>query len=128
DLESEPQAEQLRTEVGKLTEGAQLRLQEALPAPEHAWVAGQGGRFITELMVPLVLRTGRAVPDASAAHATSLATYTPADRLRLPGSDWLFAKLYCPPGFENDLLTGPVAELCEEILATAAADSWFFIR
>ena len=127
DLESEPQAEQLRAEVRKLSEGAQLRVQEALPAPEHAWVSGPGGRFITELMVPLILRTRRDFTDAAAARTTSLATYTPADRLRLPGSDWLFAKLYCPRNFENELLTGPVAELCEEIFATAAA-SWFFIR
>jgi thiopeptide-type bacteriocin biosynthesis protein len=128
DLESEPQAEQLRAEVRKLAEGAQLRLQEALPAPEHAWVSGPGGRFIAELMVPLVLRTGRAVSDAAAARAGNVATYTPADRLRLPGGEWLFVKLYCPRAFENELLTGAVAELCEEALATGAADGWFFIR
>ncbi|HMD61379.1 MAG TPA: lantibiotic dehydratase, partial [Opitutaceae bacterium] len=126
DLESESQAEELRAEIRKLTEGAQLRLQEALPAPEHAWVTGPGGRFITELMVPLVLRVGRA--DATAAGTSNLPTYTPADRLRVPGSEWLFAKLYCPRVFENELLTGPVAERCEEALATGAAASWFYIR
>jgi thiopeptide-type bacteriocin biosynthesis protein len=128
DLESEPQSEQLRAEVRKLPKGAQLRLQEALPAPEQAWVSGPGGRFITELMVPLVLRTGRTVSNAAAARASNMATYTPADRLRLPGSEWLFAKLYCPRAFENELLSGAVAELCEDALATGAADSWFFIR
>jgi lantibiotic biosynthesis protein len=127
DLDSEPQAEQLRSEVRKLAEGAQLLLQEALPAPEHAWVNGPGGRFITELMVPLVLRTGRAVTEAAAAR-TKVAPYTAADRLRLPGSEWLFAKLYCPRVFENELLTGPVAEFCEEVLASGAASDWFFIR
>jgi hypothetical protein len=93
DLEIEPQAEQLRAEVRKLAEGAQLRLQEALPAPEHAWVNGPGGRFITELMIPLVLRTGRAFAGAAAAR-TKVVAYAAADRLRLPGSEWLFAKLY----------------------------------
>jgi thiopeptide-type bacteriocin biosynthesis protein len=128
DLESEPEAEQLRAEVRKLTEGTQLRLQEALPAPEHAWVNGPGGRFFTELMVPLVLRTGRASSGAAATRTTSLAAYTPVDRLRLPGSEWLFAKLYCPRDFENELLTGPIAELCEDALTMSAASSWFFIR
>ncbi len=33
-----------------------------------------------------------------------------------------------PRVFENELLTGPVAELCEEALATGEAASWFFIR
>jgi thiopeptide-type bacteriocin biosynthesis protein len=128
DLESEQQAEELRVEVKKLAEGAQMRLQEALPAPEHAWVSGPGGRFITELMVPLVLRTGRALPDATATRAGNVPTYTPADRLRLPGSEWLFVKLYCPRVYEDELLTGPVADLFEEALAAGAADGWFFIR
>jgi thiopeptide-type bacteriocin biosynthesis protein len=127
DLESEPQAEQLRAEVRKLTEGTQLRLQEALPAPEQAWATGPGGHFITELMVPLVLRTGRASSDAGAVRIKP-PVYTAADRLRPPGSEWLLAKLYCPRVFENELLTGPVAEFCEEALATGAADDWFFIR
>ena len=127
DLENEPQVEQLRAEIRKIAEGTQLRLQEALPAPEHAWVSGPGGYFITELMVPLVLRTGRIASDAAAVRANP-ATYTAADRLRLPGSEWLFVKLYCPRAFENELLTGPIAELCEEALAMSAASSWFFIR
>jgi lantibiotic biosynthesis protein len=80
------------------------------------------------LMVPLVLRTGRTLSDAPPAHPVSPAPYAPADRLRPPGSEWLFAKLYCPRAFENELLTGPVAELCEEVLASGVAGSWFFIR
>jgi thiopeptide-type bacteriocin biosynthesis protein len=127
DLESEPQVEELRAEIRRLAEGAQLRLQEALPAAEHAWVSGPGGRFITELMVPLVRRTSRVAPDAAAVRANP-ATYTAADRLRLPGSEWLFVKLYCPRALENELLTGPIAELSEEALAMSAASSWFFIR
>jgi thiopeptide-type bacteriocin biosynthesis protein len=53
---------------------------------------------------------------------------TVADRIRPPGSDWLFAKLYCPRTFEDDLLTGPVAELCQQALAMGIAEDWFFIR
>jgi lantibiotic biosynthesis protein len=44
------------------------------------------------------------------------------------GSDWLFAKLYCPRTFEDDLLIGPVAEICQHALVTGLADDWFFIR
>jgi len=128
DLDDEAQADQLRAEIRRLAEGAQLLLQEALPAPEHAWVGGPGGHFITELMVPLVLRPDRSSPHAATSPARPRPSLTPADRLRPPGSDWLFAKLYCPRAFEDDLLTGPVAELCREALATGAADDWFFIR
>jgi thiopeptide-type bacteriocin biosynthesis protein len=128
DLDDEAQADQLRAEIGHLSEDAQLLLQEALPAPEHAWVGGPGGRFITELMIPLVLQTERGSPEAAISPPRPPPSLTVADRIRPPGSDWLFAKLYCPRAFEDDLLTGPVAELCEQALTTGAAEDWFFIR
>jgi len=128
DLDDEAQADQLRAEIRRLTEGAQLLLQEALPAPEHAWVDGPGGRFITELMVPLVLRADPGSSDVATSRPRSLAGGATTDRLRPPGSDWLFAKLYCPRAFEDNLLTGPVAELCQTALAMGAADDWFFLR
>jgi thiopeptide-type bacteriocin biosynthesis protein len=128
DLDDEAQADQLRAEIRRLTEGAQLLLQEALPAPEHAWVGGPGGRFITELMVPLLLRANHASSDVATFRPHSPTSGAATDRLRPPGSDWLFAKLYCPRAFEDDLLTGPVAQLCQTALAMGAADDWFFIR
>ncbi|MCW3474785.1 lantibiotic dehydratase [Limobrevibacterium gyesilva] len=127
DLDNPAQAEELRAELRGLADGAQLLLQEALPAPNHAWVGGPGGRFVTELVVPLVLRPDRGASDAAASRPRCAAA-TPADRLRPPGSAWLFAKLYCARAFEDDLLTGPVAELCQQALAMGAADDWFFIR
>ena len=128
DLDDEAQADQLRAEIRRLSEDAQLLLQEALPAPEHAWVDGPGGHFITELMIPLVLQPERGTPEAAIPPPRPLPSLTAADRIRPPGSDWLFAKLYCPRAFEDDILTGPVAELCQQALAMGAAEDWFFIR
>ena len=126
DLDDKAQADQLRVEIRRLGEDAQLLLQEALPAPEHAWVGGSGGHFVTELMVPLVLRPERDAPAAAPPRSRPL--LTTADRIRPPGSDWLFTKLYGPRTFEDDLLIGPVAELCQQAVAMGAADDWFFIR
>src|SRR5262249_23518238 len=53
---------------------------------------------------------------------------SPSSRLRLPGSDWLFAKLYCPNTFADDLITGPMSALCEYARSSGLADEWFFIR
>jgi thiopeptide-type bacteriocin biosynthesis protein len=128
DLDDEAQADQLRGEIRRLAEGAQLLLQEALPAPEHAWVGGPGGHFITELMVPLVLQPDRGSRDAAASPPRPHPSLTAADRMRPPGSDWLFTKLYCARAFEDDLLIGPVAELCQQALAMGAANDWFFLR
>jgi thiopeptide-type bacteriocin biosynthesis protein len=128
DLDSESQAEQLRIEVRQLAENAQLLLQEALPAPEHAWVAGPEGRFITELMVPLVRQIDQSPTDTGLPAPRLHTTHAVADRLRPPGSDWLFIKLYCPRDLHDDLLTGPIAELSQDVLAMGVADDWFFLR
>lgn len=128
DLDSETHAEVLQAEIRRLADGGHLLLQEALPSPHDAWADGPGGHFITELVVPLALRSD----EASAAPAKSRprpdAVVASAERLCPPGSDWLFAKLYGPRAFEDDLLTGPVLQLCQQAIAAGAAESWFFIR
>ena len=113
-------------ELAKAEEPDQVVIEEALPGPDGAWMPGPDGRFITEIVVPLVLRppgvTGSSARPAPARLPTTR------DRIRAPGSDWLFAKLYSPPALHDDLLTGPVSELCEQALAADTADDWFFIR
>jgi thiopeptide-type bacteriocin biosynthesis protein len=128
DLDNEAQAEELLTEVRKLKEDGQLLLQEPLPAPDQAWLAGPGGHFVTELVVPLVLHIGDDSTSPRAAQRSPAVAISASDRLRPPGSDWLFAKFYGPSTFEDDLLRGPVAKFCHQALASSAADDWFFIR
>jgi thiopeptide-type bacteriocin biosynthesis protein len=128
DLDNEAHVEELRVEIRRVTSGGQLLLQEALPGPQDAWSSGPGGHFITELVVPLVLRPDVASAAAAKSQRHPNALAETAERIRLPGSDWLFAKLYGPRAFEDDLLTGPVPELCQQAMATGSAQSWFFIR
>jgi thiopeptide-type bacteriocin biosynthesis protein len=64
---------------------------------------------------PAVATAGEAAPPAG-------------DVAKLPGSEWLFAKLYVPPDRENELLAGPVRELCELAVLGGAAHDWFFLR
>ena len=66
DLNDAAQVAELRSEVRRLREGGHVTLQEALPSPDQAWATGPGGHFVTELMVPLVLRKPRRrIPDPS---------------------------------------------------------------
>ena len=128
DLDSAAHAAELQAEIRRLADGGQLLLQEALPGPQDAWTKGPGGHFITELVVPLTLRPDEASTAARKSIPRPNAVVASAERLRPPGSDWLFAKLYGPRAFEDDLLTGPVLELCKQAIAAGAAESWFFIR
>src|SRR5215213_5313194 len=95
DLDDPAQAGQLRDELGA---GRPLRLHEAVPGPDDAWLPGPGGRFLAELVVPLVL----SAPPGARPGPNGLAASVPAwpagrhERLRPPGGEWLYLKLYGP--------------------------------
>ncbi|WP_327250123.1 lantibiotic dehydratase [Streptomyces sp. NBC_01320] len=128
DLENAAQIEELRVEIRRLPPGSYLLLQEALPAPHQAWTEGPGGRYVLELMVPLSLRrttTGN-VTAVTPPTPRPLAAVT--SRLRPPGSEWLFTKLYCPRAFEKDLIAGPMPDFCQWVRSNGSAQDWFFVR
>lgn len=132
DLDESSDLAQLHREA-RQRPAADLILQEALPDVGDAWLPGPGGRYLSEIVVPLVLR-----PTSSPDRVTGLPTVTapaPArmavavrDRVRPPGSDWLFAKFYLPADRITDLLTGPVADLCAMAENSGLAQRWFFLR
>lgn len=143
DLENIQQIEELRDELGGRHIEPAVILQEALPGPEHTWVQGPGGRFVTEFSIPLILR-GAPSPSASVADvpapdarddggptittSAAVGRISPAHRLRPPGSDWLFLKLYSPHTIEDDLIVGPVRSIVTEALAQGWAKDWHFLR
>lgn len=146
DLDDDNQANELRTELQNLQDGQYIVLQEVLPTFDQLWTRGADGRYVTEFVVSLVLRGGsggavtRAEVPAEAVAPTGPVTHprsatvgpsmhvSPSNRLRPPGSDWLFMKIYCPRSFEDDLIAGPVRTFSENALAAGLTDEWFFIR
>jgi thiopeptide-type bacteriocin biosynthesis protein len=129
DLTAPAQAGQLRDELRRMRAGDLVVLQEPLPGPEHAWLEGPGGRYLPELIVSLIQQDppARAAPNP-AGHRTASAHVRREDRLRMPGSDWLFAKLYGPVGDQDELLAGPVRTFAEFATASGLAEEWFFVR
>jgi thiopeptide-type bacteriocin biosynthesis protein len=103
-------------------------LHEALPGIEDAWLQGPGGGHMVELVVPFVRRATVAQEDGGRPRRVVPAEVTAAQRLRPPGSDWLYTKLYCAPAAQDDLLAGPLRELAEFSVGAGLADRWFFIR
>jgi class I lanthipeptide synthase len=139
DLESPGQADQLRGELRRLREGA-LVLHEALPGPEHAWLNGPSGHHLCELMVSLVQppvprpATGESRTPPRTRRPTlaqprpAAVSPQPGERLRPPGSDWLFVKLYGPRDGEDDLLAGPIRDFGQFVTRSGLAERWFFLR
>jgi thiopeptide-type bacteriocin biosynthesis protein len=145
DLDQEVEASELKAEIQKLAEGQSITVQEVLPALDDAWLRGEQGRYYSELVVSLVLRQSvpraretkaspAAAPDGSSPAepaepgAETAQKASPASRLSPPGSEWLFAKLYCPRNLENDVVPESMLRFAENAVAAELADSWFFIR
>jgi thiopeptide-type bacteriocin biosynthesis protein len=129
DLEDDAQGEVLREEICRLQDGGFIVLQEGLPAPDQVWAIGPGGHFVMEFMVPLVLKEAtRQTHKEPLQLNVSRHRVATEIRLRPPGSDWLFAKLYCPRTFEEDLIAGPMRMFCAFVRAADLAEEWFFIR
>jgi len=51
-----------------------------------------------------------------------------ATRLRVPGSDWLYLKLYGPTTSDDDVIAGPLRSFGEFAIGADLCDGWFFLR
>ncbi|MET0401850.1 MAG: lantibiotic dehydratase, partial [Cystobacter sp.] len=118
------------TLVQLIKDRPRVTLVEMFPRPEELCARGPEGRFLHELVVPF----GRTRPAPSAekpVQRTSKAVVPrpePGARSFLPGSEWLYAKLYTGAATADRLLTDVIAPIARSSLASGAADGWFFIR
>jgi len=138
DLRCAAHLEELRNELRRLRPEESFTIQEALPRPDEHWLRGPEGHYVTELVIPLGLRTdavsGTAAAnlairrDDLATHASINAASPAGTRLMAPGSEWLFAKLYCPRSAADDFIALEMRPFAEEILSAHLADEWFFVR
>ncbi|MFI9380017.1 lantibiotic dehydratase [Kutzneria sp. NPDC052558] len=118
DLDQPEHVAQLRAEA----KSAPLLLDEALPGADQAWLPGPDGHYVSELMVPLVLDTVAARPETRAVvRSNNRRNWT-------PGSDWLYAKLYHVPTYEEDLIALAFRDFAAEVCDGGLAEDWFFLR
>jgi thiopeptide-type bacteriocin biosynthesis protein len=118
-------------------------LAEMFPGPDELCAHGPEGRFVHELVVPFVralaqsfdsplpsppLR-GRGVGgEGVESSANAPGSPQPIARRFPPGSDWLYAKLYCGCVTADQLLRDVVRPVSQAALRSGAANGWFFIR
>lgn len=102
-------------------------LEELFPGPGELVGEGPEGRFVHELVVPFLAP----VPEEKAAAEIPAERAAPAagpERAFLPGSEWLYAKIYAGPAGVDQVLREAVEPLVRAALASGAAEGWFFIR
>ena len=127
DLENPDHIDVLRDELTKVPTGDSVVVQEGLPGPQHAWLPGPGGSHICELVVPLT-RHCHEKQEVRVDHSPKPGTATTATRLRPPGSDWLYIKLYCPTWRQDEVIAGPLRTFAEFATGARLSDGWFFVR
>jgi len=112
-LSVEALAKQIRTRPA-------AALVELLPAVDRLPAEGPEGRYTSHLVIPFV----REIPVR-----TSAATAFSSERARrfVPGSEWLYAKLFTGRA-TSDAVLDHVGRAVEATIAAGAADRWFFIR
>lgn len=88
-------------------------------------VRGDGRAYAHELVIPYVTS---AEPAADRPQSSRPAVGASASRLFVPGSPWLYAKLYCGEGAADWLLSDVVRPTVEELRQGRHIDRWFFIR
>jgi thiopeptide-type bacteriocin biosynthesis protein len=124
DLDDEAQVQDLLAE-GRRDANNDLIIHEGIPWIEDAWLSSADGAHLSELVIPFVRRV------AAQQATTGLAVAEPtnqSERLRPPGSEWLYFKLYCRESAQDDLLSLELLEFAEESIQTGSAESWFFLR
>ncbi|MFE2278096.1 lantibiotic dehydratase [Streptomyces sp. NPDC059454] len=112
DVTAHSHANEIRRALSRLRPGGSVVLQEAVPGLDDAWVSGPDGRHTVELVVSM---TRNASAPRSVPFRTAGARVTRADRLRPPGSDWTFVKLYGDRQEEESLLVGGIRELIRSL-------------
>lgn len=98
------------------------RLVELFPAPERLVLRGPEGGFANEIVL-MFTRDGAPAPAPRLEPATLTAR-----RLFPPGSEWLYAKLYCGEVTADRVLTEVIGPVVRDAIAAGEIDRWFFLR
>lgn len=100
-------------------------LKEFLFSPETALVKDHNEKNYTNELIAILQR--KEVPEVESPAAIQR-TDTTLTRSFVPGSDWLYYKLYCGSKTSDEILTDIVLPLTERLIHEGKIDSWFFIR
>ncbi|RBL92480.1 lantibiotic dehydratase [Chitinophaga flava] len=115
-----PYGQQLAVE--KLKKG-NIELLEYYFGPASGLVVGEEGAYTNEVIIP-VLNKSYVHQQVSPAPAVPERV----QRVFPPGSEWLYAKIYCGPKWMDKLLVRELLPLMTELREKGLIQQWFFLR
>jgi lantibiotic biosynthesis protein len=136
--------------LDSLSSRSDATLIEFFPTPDDLVATGPEGKFVHELVVPMVRiaetpaesasQGTRQDQEARSAKATTQNTESSDNasghgvsvqetrRYFAPGSEWLYFKIYCGTAAADRFLRHLIRPLTTELLSAGVIDRWFFIR
>lgn len=106
----------------------EAKLTELFPSPDRLIASGPEGSFVHELVIPYVRHAESAGLAVSAPQRPAATKISQSRRTFLPGSEWLYAKLYTGTATADRVLREVIRPVTAKALQSGAADRWFFIR
>lgn len=122
DLKTEPCRQILYAELMKRQT---VRVVEWLATPDRCWLSRKGQRYTSELVIPFRISLPSPLPQSSP--FTTAANLT-IERSFLPGSEWMYIKVYVGEQTANEFLTRVVSPLVKKAVDNDWVDQWFFVR
>ena len=102
-------------------------LVEFFPGVDELPARGPEGRFVHELILPLLRKPSGGQADP-VTHSRVPGEAAPQLRRYVPGSEWLYARLYAGPAAIDRILRDVVAPLVRTCRSAGWVKRWFFIR
>ncbi|HVE85319.1 MAG TPA: lantibiotic dehydratase [Myxococcales bacterium] len=102
-----------------LHRGAKASINEVFPSEDRLCALGPEGRFRHELVLPYT--SGEAPPRPPLRVSSRAPAF-------VPGSEWLYARIYSGEVAADAVLAEHLAPLARRVVKRKDADRWFFIR
>lgn len=111
----------------QISKGEETTFVEKIGQSEGQWVQSQKGRHLSEFVVPFLKNPKYSLhrPLLNFPKSQPIPRHS---RLKLPGSEWLFAKCYLDGSEDNRFLIDQCARFAESLYQQKIITDWFFIR
>ncbi len=100
---------------------------ESVHGADGYCVTDEDGHYACEIIVPLI-QVRPDVPDKAGTKLMDNFANDRAKREYPPGSEWLYAKIYCGKGIADKLLREVISPLVSKVRSEFSLKGWFFIR
>ena len=104
-----------------------VTLTEKFRIEESAWIKSPKGSHLSEFVIPFA-RNPIYKNESRVSIPLSFEKQDSRLKYKLPGSDWLYAKIYFAHDKQEEFIHQELAPFAESILSQNLAASWFYVR